>query len=383
MKRRHKLFYKIFRPLAKIYLKLKFSYKYKTHKKEKPLPENYIVLSNHATDYDPVLLGVAFKRQMYFVGSEHITRFGKIYKFLNYCFAPIVRAKGTLAVSTVVEIMRKTKHGGNVCIFAEGIRTWDGVSSPIHPTTARLVKNAGCGLVTFRLSGGYFSSPMWADSSNTRKGALRGEVVRCFTKEELKQMSEEEIFKVISEDLYENAYERQKSEMVRYKGKKLAAGLERFMIKCPSCSAEDTISSEKNSVSCSSCKKTFSYNEYGYLTDAPFETLLEYSEWQKKELITEVLNGTAKASGRGMLSIIDKHESRFVLEGDLSFDGKVIKIGDKEMLASGIAELSMHGNKFLCFVYEGVYYDLKVLSGSVALKYSLLFNMYKSQKAEV
>lgn len=38
------------------------------------LPENYIVLSNHVTDYDPLLVGVSFPGQMYFVASEHITR---------------------------------------------------------------------------------------------------------------------------------------------------------------------------------------------------------------------------------------------------------------------------------------------------------------------
>ena len=171
MKKRHKIFYTLLSPLVKVYLKLKFNY---SCKRGKELPENYIVLSNHATDYDPLFLGVSFPRQMYFVASEHITRFGVAYKLLKYVFAPIVRYKGTIAASTVIEIMRKTKRGGNVCVFAEGSRTWDGVTASIHPSTAKLVKAAGCGLVTFRLSGGYFTSPMWSGSKNTRKGTMLG-----------------------------------------------------------------------------------------------------------------------------------------------------------------------------------------------------------------
>jgi 1-acyl-sn-glycerol-3-phosphate acyltransferase len=77
---RHKFWYAILRPLVIVFLKIKFGYKFK---KVKDLPENYIVLSNHTTDFDPVFVGAGFKKQMYFVASEHITRWNTAYKLLK------------------------------------------------------------------------------------------------------------------------------------------------------------------------------------------------------------------------------------------------------------------------------------------------------------
>ena len=67
MNKKHVFFYKLVRPIIVVFLWLKFGY---TFTVARNLPENYIVLSNHTTDYDPLFLGASFPRQMYFVGSE-------------------------------------------------------------------------------------------------------------------------------------------------------------------------------------------------------------------------------------------------------------------------------------------------------------------------
>ena len=81
MKKRHIFFYNLLRPLVIAFLKLRFGYRYKLAEN---LPDNYIVISNHTTDYDMLFVASSFKRQMYFVGSEHIARWGFFSKFLKY-----------------------------------------------------------------------------------------------------------------------------------------------------------------------------------------------------------------------------------------------------------------------------------------------------------
>ena len=66
-KLRHKVCYRVVRPLLKIFLKSKFGYKYK---KVKGLKGNYIVVSNHTTDYDPLFVTCSFPKSMYFVASD-------------------------------------------------------------------------------------------------------------------------------------------------------------------------------------------------------------------------------------------------------------------------------------------------------------------------
>ena len=62
LEQKEKIFYSILQPMVKVFLKLKFGYKWENAKN---LPDNYIVLSNHVTDYDPLLVGVSFPKQIY------------------------------------------------------------------------------------------------------------------------------------------------------------------------------------------------------------------------------------------------------------------------------------------------------------------------------
>ena len=81
LNRKHILIYETFRPLLGIYLRLFFDFKCEKVKKRK---ENYIVLANHATDYDPLMVAYSFRRQMYFVASEHIARWGWLFKLVDF-----------------------------------------------------------------------------------------------------------------------------------------------------------------------------------------------------------------------------------------------------------------------------------------------------------
>ena len=111
MKTRHRFCYRLVRPLAGLFLWLKFGF---TCKVARDLPEKYIVLSNHTTDYDFLMLAASFPEAMYFVGSEHIARWKFLYRIINYFFAFITRPKGATASSTVMEMLRAVKNGGNV-----------------------------------------------------------------------------------------------------------------------------------------------------------------------------------------------------------------------------------------------------------------------------
>ena len=129
---RHRIIWTIIRPLVAVFLYFKFRYRYQ---KAKNLPDHYIVLSNHNTDFDPLFVAVSFGRQMYFVGSEHISRWKVAYPLLKWAFQPILRYKGTSAASTVMEMLRALRSGANVCMFPEGARSWNGVTAPILPST--------------------------------------------------------------------------------------------------------------------------------------------------------------------------------------------------------------------------------------------------------
>ena len=298
MRKRHHFFWWLLRPLIIVFLWVKFGY---TFKKAKELPENYIVLSNHATDYDPLLVAASFPRQMYFVASEHIARWKRAFKWLDFVFAPIMRYKGTVAASTVAEVLRRLRKGANVAVFAEGARTWDGVTGPILPSTAKMVKKAGCGLVTYKLIGGHFISPMW--SYNTRRGYCHGEVVNVYTKERLAAMSQNEVYEAIVRDLYEDAYARQAEQSYEYRGKRLAAGLENLLFICPKCGGYDTLSSSDDAMTCDKCGLTVKYTPDAKLEGAPFSTVKAFSDWQTEQVQADIARGTVYRAAMQSVSL--------------------------------------------------------------------------------
>lgn len=378
MSKKHTFFYTIIRPLAALFVKIKFGYTYEVAKN---LPENYLVLSNHTTDYDLVFVAASFPRMMYFVGSEHIARWKKLYAFLKFAFAPIMRPKGASAAYTIKEMMRVAKKGGNLCLFAEGVRSWDGAPSPIAPSTAKMVKRMNCGLVTYRIQGGYFASPMWC-GTRIRKGRVHGAPVHVYTKEHLAAMSNEELYAAICSDLGEDAYERQLSAPEKYVGKNPAEGLEYLLFTCPKCGRHDTIVTHDATVSCTHCGMSFHYDDYGMLEGAPFHTLKEFSDWQKGKVLEHFEKGGSYTVPHATLTLIQQHTETMVTEGPVTMTAESLCCGDTEFPMEEIYDLAMHGQRALVFTAGKTYYELIVAEHTNALKFFLFYNLCKQQIPE-
>ncbi len=379
MKKRHVIIYKLLRPLVVLFLRITFGYKRKIAKN---LPENYVVLSNHTTDFDMLFVGASFREQMYFVGSEHILRWGFLSKLIDFAFAPILRYKGTVAASTVKEIFTRTRSGANVCMFAEGARTWDGVSSPILPSTAKMIKKLGCALVTYKLKGGYFASPMWSGAS-IRKGEVKGDVVNVYTMEQLQSMSVDEIYNVIVNDLYEDAYASQLESPKRYKHKRRAERMENLLFICPECGERDSITSSGDTFGCTKCGMSVKYDEFGMLDHPEFKTVKGLSDWQHLKVNKDVANSVSYFAENGTLKTVDNdHIEHFVTSGRVEMNADKLICGDKEFHISDISVMAMHGQRAIVFTASGIYYELIPDNGYNSWKFHLYYNGVKERKTE-
>ena len=376
MKKRHLIIYHFFRPLVIVFLWFRFGY---TYKKVKNLPDNYIVLSNHTTDYDPVLVGSAFRRQMFYVASEHLVRWKNAYRFLDFGFEPIIRKKGTVAGTTVMDIMRKVKKGNRVCMFAEGVRTWDGCTCKILPSTAKLIKKSGCALVTYKIVGGYFVSPVWSKTSHIRRGKLRGVPVNLYTKEQLAAMSEDEIYQAIITDLHEDAYERQKVERNKYRGTRLAENLEKMMFICPQCNEKDSFVSKRNTVTCQCCGYNTRYDVYGMLNGGNHSTVKEFYRWQLEKVKQDVTDGVTYEAKDGLIQKIDRHIATTVSEGKVTIDREAFTCGDFRVELKDILDLEIHGKDAIVFSTTHDYYEVIPKEPANALKFLLYYEEYVRQ----
>lgn len=262
-------------------VRLLFFLWYGYHPKVHPIQAPSLVVSNHCTDLDPLMLALTIKKHAYFIASEHVFRNPRAAKFLFWAQAPIVRIKGTTASDTALTAIRRLRKGYSVALFAEGNRTFNGVTVDIVESTAKLARISGANLVTHRFRGAYFTSPRWAGQS-VRRGRMTGEVVNVYTPEQLKAMTNEQIADAIRADIYEDAYATQAEWHIPYKGKRLAQSLERTLCICPQCRSLGTLHSEDDKLSCAKCGLTATYTPYGYLegNGVPFHTITEWDRWQ-------------------------------------------------------------------------------------------------------
>ena len=350
---RHVRFYKIMRRL--VGAPVKWLLRFQTD--EVKLPDGPVIIaSNHNTDFDSILLATAFPKHMYFVASEHIFRSGLIRRFFMYFLDPIPKRKGGADVATAVQMARRLKKGMNVMLFAEGNKSFDGVTCPVHPATGAMVKACGAALVTYRLEGGYFTSPRWA--STLRRGRMRGVVVRVFTPEEIAAMSEAAVSRAIAEDIFEDAYLRQTIDPVAYHGKRLAEGIENALYMCPRCREIGTLKGMGDRVSCG-CGFQAAYTDMGYLTgeDVPFHTMKVWGDWQREQLraLIRASNGEALFSDpdQGILKIHPDHRVEEIARGTLSMGLQGLTCGGLHLPLDELMGFEIYGRSTIVFSDDG------------------------------
>lgn len=281
----HQLIWVIIRPAAWVIAWVKFNF----HTHPRSIPSPCLVVSNHCTDLDPVLLALSIRQQCYFIASEHIFRKGWGGKILTAIQSPIARRKGTTAGDTALTAIRRLRKGYNVAVFAEGNRSYNGQTGAIVESTAKLVRASGASLVTYRLRGGYLSAPRWAQRA--RRGRIDGETVGVYTPEQLKRMTPAEIADLMRRDIYENAFDTQREQRIAFHGVGLAEHIERALYICPLCGKAGELHSRGDELFCS-CGLHTRYDRLGFFTggELPFDNMLDWDKWQAGEMLSRVQN---------------------------------------------------------------------------------------------
>ena len=387
---RHTIVYKVFKFLLTPFIKWKFNYRFKKITFSK---HPVFVLPNHVTNWDPLLVGVASPKMMYFVASDHIFRLGWISKLLVFLVAPIPRVKSSTDWKTVSSIIKLIREGHNICIFPEGNMTFSGETEELHATTAKLIKHTGAGLITYRMEGGYLSQPRW--SKSLRRGAMTGYPVHVYTPEEIESLTEEELMNRINEDLYTNAYEEQEKRQspIEFRGKQLAENLETTLYLCPSCEKIGKLTSNDDTLSCT-CGLKLRYTVYGYLESLthdkePFNTVLSWFRWQSrrieemaKELRERPANEAITSDENQSLWRTQKAKNNVLLANgrlQLFSDKLAFQAADGQAFnfpLPQISDIAIHGQRTLIFTtINKEFYELKSRAPRSAIKY---YEIYKA-----
>lgn len=241
----------------------------------------FVVLGNHSSFYDFVYINHAlFPHFIHFVVARKYFEMPFLGGLLRYAGA-IPKSLSQADAGTVRKIFSLAKEGRNIGIFPEGQIPFHGITFPLEGGTAKLIKKLGLPVVTVMTGGGYFIDPPW--TQRKRKGRAHSEAKLLLTPAQIEASSVEQLDELITRALTMSQYEWQQDTGNRYRGTRLAEGLENILYRCPVCHQEFTLFTENNHIRCSSCQAVAVYNPQGRFSLEGREfTLGEWYDMQRQ-----------------------------------------------------------------------------------------------------
>ena len=340
----------------------------------------YLILMNHQTAFDQFFVGMIFKRPVYYVASEDLFSMGWVSKVIRYLVAPIPIKKQTLDLQAVKNCIMVAKEGGSICIAPEGNRTFYGRTLYMKPGVASLAKKLGLPIALYRIEGGYGIHPRWSDVK--RKGSMHCRVSRIIEPEEYKQMTGDELFKIIETELSVD----EAKVTGEFHHKKNAEFLERAIYTCPWCGFS-RFESHDDIIQCKSCNREIRHLPTKELEGVgfpfPHQFVADWYIWQsnlvnKTDLMTLTQTPVFRDSAQLSKVIPYKHKVLLKETVDVCLFGDRITVDDKVFHFDQTHAVVVLGKNKLN-IYAGD--ELLQLKGDKrfnALKYVQFFHRYKN-----
>ena len=112
-----------------------------------------------------------------------------------------------------------------------------------------------------KIAGGYLTAPKF--NLEDRPGKVEVKVGVLFTKEQLAELSANEIQAIMDEKLYHDDYEWNKTARVKYDGHgRMAENLHQLLYWCPKCGKDLVTASAGDRIWCTNCGNAAHFNEY-------------------------------------------------------------------------------------------------------------------------
>ena len=379
IKRRHQFMVSFFRFGGKIYLRLKYHFHCKKNKLEKNKP--YLILSNHTSNADPALLQLAFNRSIHYIAHYELIT-SRIGKFLDWAFGIIPTMKGKADLHTIREAMKVAKQNGVIGLYPSGDCTFSGIESPIDKSVVKFVRLLGVDTILYRTFGLYGVDPRFG--AKNRRGKATGDIVRVLTPDEVKNLSDDELYDIILNAISVNHYEMLEGEL--YKSNKKAEYLERVLFMCPDCGSTNQMESHGNDLVCRKCGYKVSYKEDLHLElkqgKKELTTTLDWINYEKEELKNISKEGIIFSDDVKKVKVesISERKEKKYKKGHIELlkDKIIVKYADRIIECDLMKDTMIyHGKKRLVIYHDELVYNLVGYDRFCGIKYMYYQEMMK------
>jgi 1-acyl-sn-glycerol-3-phosphate acyltransferase len=112
-----------------------------------------LLLSNHQSMFDPVLVGLSSRRYLSYLARRTL--------FEQPVLAPLIRSLNAIPIDRnmgkdgIQSVLDALGHGRAVLVFPEGERTHDGAVQPLKAGVSLLIKRARCPILPVGIAGAF------------------------------------------------------------------------------------------------------------------------------------------------------------------------------------------------------------------------------------
>ena len=374
VKTRHAIIQKVAAFVAGPIFKWMYNCKVEPYKGDTTRP--MLILYNHQTPFDQFYVGLTFKIPVYYVSTEDLHSRGWLSSLIRWAVAPIAIRKQASDVGAVRNCLRVAREGGTIAIAPEGNRTYSGKTEYMSPAIVTLARVLKLPVALLRIEGGYGIIPRWSDKQ--RRGHMRVFVPRVIEPEEYAALSDEELFRLISDTLYVDDHELNQ----QFISKRGAEYLERAIYTCPDCGLT-RYESHGNEAKCLKCGKAVAYGADMHLTgvghEFPYKTVSEWYDRQKDFInaldVTKLVDEPVYEETADVYEIIASKNRKLLCNGttlQLYGDRITVSLGDGEpttMTFDDVFAAAVLGRNKLNIYYQDHIYQFKGDKRFNSLKY--------------
>ena len=269
---------------------------FKKHKVEKINMEGvkppYILLSNHMSFIDFEL--ASFPTVPHRVNNVVNIDGYYLRPWLMELIGAICTRKFTMDLHLIKSIKKVLSRGDILCMYPEARYSPCGVESYIPDSVGMLIKRNKVPVVAIVHRGNYLHAPFW-DFRHKRKVPLHTTMTQILTKEQIENMSVEEINTAVREALRYNDYRYQKENGIKITEKFRAEGLHKILYHCPNCGTEHKMASSGAEIFCTECGKRWLLKEDGELSavegKTEFSHIPDWFAWERAQVEKQIESG--------------------------------------------------------------------------------------------
>lgn len=283
----------------------------------------YLILMNHSAFIDLKIAYKIFFPKPFCIVSTTDSFVGKGW---------LMRKLGCIPTQKFVSdmtLMSDIKHALNeentsVLMFPEAGYSLDGRATALPQRMGMLLKMLKVPVVTVITEGAFLRQPLY-NELRTRKVKVSAHVNCLLTPEEIAGKTINELDEILNNAFRFDNFTRQLETKTVIDSKDRAKGLERILYKCPACSSEGFMSSEKTEIFCTKCGKRYEMDVFGRLNskngETEFSHIPYWYDWEREQVKQEIAKGEYKLEADVNIGIIKDYKALYMVgEGKLTHD---------------------------------------------------------------